>query len=229
MTVAVVAVVAAVVLGACGDDGESAAPTTTSTTLSQVQLDKQKAERANLSAADLSGYTEDAPDPEEEVDADGADQCVESNALLLRLGETEDPRGAASPDFSREVHTISSSVTFGETEDEARTALAVINRQTLATCLGDALAAELRTTPGFSNVRVTSSKLPAITAGDETVGYRLVVRGTAAGQAVTINVEFTFVRTGRGVAVFQSLSETSTFPAADRTRLVELIAGRMAA
>ena len=223
-----VAVVAAVVLGACGDDGESAAPTTTSTTLSQVQLDKQKAERANLSAADLSGYTEDAPDPEEEVDADGADQCVESNALLLRLGETEDPRGAAAPDFSREAHTVSSSVTFGETEEEARAALAVVNRQTLVGCLSDALAAELRATPGFTNVRVTSSKLPAITAGDENVGYRLVVRASAGGQSVTINLEFTFMRTGRGVAVFQSISETGTFPAAERTRLAALVAGRMA-
>lgn len=224
------AVLAAVLLGACGDDGESAAPTTTSTTLSQVQLDKQKAERATLSAADLSGYTEDAPDPDdEEVDAAGADECIENNALLLRLGEDDDPRGAASPDFSREVHTVSSSVTFAETEDEARAAFAVVNRPALVGCLGDALSAELSNTAGFTNVRVTTSKLPAITAGDENVGYRLVIRANAGGQAITLNLEFTFLRAGRGVAVFQSLSETTTFPAADRARLAGVVGGRMAA
>ncbi len=222
------AVLAAVLMGACGDDGESAAPTTTSTSLSQVQLDEQKAERAVLSAADLSGYTEDAPDPDEE-DVAAAEECLEQNALLIRLGDDDDPRGAGSPDFTRDVHTVSSSVTFAETEDEARAALAVMDRQNVVTCLGDALAAELRGTPGFTDVRVTSSKLPAINAGDQNVGHRLVVRAGAAGQSITVNVEFTFMRAGRGVAVFQAVSETTTFPASDRSRLAGLVAGRMAA
>ncbi|MFP5316968.1 MAG: hypothetical protein ACLGI2_01595 [Acidimicrobiia bacterium] len=224
------ALVATVVLAACGGDGESAAPTTTSTTPSPVQLDKQRAQRAVLSLADLPGYTEDAPDPDDEDQAvASADECVEANALLLRLGEDDDPRGAASADFGREAHTVSSSVTFAETDEEARQAIAVLNRGATITCLSTALTEELRATPGFTNVRVTSSKLPGVTAGDENVGYRLVTRGTAAGQAVTINLEFTFVRVGRGVSVLQSVSETSTFPAADRARLLGLIAGRLAA
>ena len=225
-----IAILAAVLLAACGDDGESAAPTTTSTTLSQAQLDKQQAQRAVLSLADLPGYTEDAPDPDDEDEEfSSGEECIENNALLLRLGEDDDPRGASSADFSREAHTVSSSVTYGETDEEARQAIAVLNRGAVATCLSTALTEQLQATPGFGNVRVTNSKLPGVTAGDENVGYRLVTRATAAGQAVTINLEFTFVRVGRGVSVLQAVSETTTFPAADRTRILGIIAGRLAA
>ena len=66
------AMVAAALLGACGDDGESSAPTTiTTTTLSQEQLDKQKAERAVLSAADVAHYR-----------AAGADVVLVGEALV---------------------------------------------------------------------------------------------------------------------------------------------------
>ncbi|HUR23104.1 MAG TPA: hypothetical protein VMZ73_04460, partial [Acidimicrobiales bacterium] len=77
---------AVLLLGGCGDDTddkESSTATTaapaTSTTLSQAQLDKQKAQRINLTAPDLPGYAQDPPDPNSQDSAQfeaAANACV---------------------------------------------------------------------------------------------------------------------------------------------------------
>lgn len=221
---------AAVLLAACGGGGEAAAPTTTSTTVPQVELDKRKAEQAVLAAADLPGYTDDADEDEDEgEDLAGASECVGASALLVVLGETGDPRGASSPTRSSGVHSVSSSVSFAATEDEAVAALAVVEDEATATCLGNALVADMGATPGFTNPRLTTSRLPAVPAGDQQAGFRMVLRATAAGQVLTFNFDQTFVRVGRGVAVVFTFSEGATFPNTERSRLVTAVASRMAA
>jgi hypothetical protein len=219
---------AAVLLAACGGGGEAAAPTTTSTTVPQIELDKRKAEQAVLAAADLPGYTDDA-DEDEGDDLAGASECVGASPLLVVLGEAGDPRGASSPTRSSGVHSVSSSVSFAETEDEATAALAVVEDEATATCLGNALVADMRATPGFTNPRLTTSRLPAVSAGDQQAGFRMVLRATVAGQVLTFNFDQTFVRAGRGVAVVFTFSEGATFPNAERSRLVTAVASRMAA
>ncbi len=111
----------------CGD--ESGAPATTvaptSTTLSQAQLDDQKAHRIVLTVADVPGFTMEAPDPDEAGFLPAT--CFNGNALLLRIGRDDDPRGALSPDFADSQDAIvGSAVTFAETEDEARAAFTVL-------------------------------------------------------------------------------------------------------
>lgn len=225
-------------LGACGDDGDSASSTTTTvapattTTLSQVQLDKEKAQRIVLTATDLPGYTQDPPDPggdSAEFEA-AADACVNNNPLIVALGQDTDPRGATSPDFSKgETVAVSSSVTFGETEDAARSVMADLNAAAFPACFSRAFTAELRRDTTNSNVSVTTTKLPATNVGDQSVAYRTVARFRTQGTNVVLNVDFTFIRVGRGFGSIQDLQVATAFPDAERLRLATALAGRMAA
>jgi hypothetical protein len=228
-------VAAALLLGACGDDGESSAPTTTeatTTTLSQVQLDKAKAQRIVLTATDVPGYSQDPPDPSPdspEFEA-AANACVKNNPLIVALGQDNDPRGATSPDFSKgETVTVSSSVTFGDTEDAARSVMADLNAATFPTCFSQAFTTELRKDTTNSNVSVTTTKLPAINVGDQSVAYRTVARFRTQGTNVVLNIDFTFIRVGRAFGSLQDLSATTVFPEAERLRLATAMASRMAA
>ena len=153
------ALVAVMLMVACGGDEESssdttAAPPITSTTLSQVQLDDQKAQRVVLTAADLPGFTEDPPEPDDESPEVQAAvyACLNNDPLLMQLGEDNDPRGHGAPDFSNGDMTASSSVTFAETEDQARAAIAALSATSFPTCFSAALTAELRRDGSLTNV-----------------------------------------------------------------------------
>ncbi|MCA1670917.1 MAG: hypothetical protein LC799_01485, partial [Actinobacteria bacterium] len=146
---AVLGLAAVLLLGGCGDDNDSSASTTTvppatTTTLSQAQLDEQKAGRIVLTTADLPGYTVDPPDPSgdnPEFDA-AVTACANNNPMIVQLGSDNDPRGARSPDFSKgETVTVSSSVTFADTEDQARSVMTDLNAASFPTCFSRAYLA----------------------------------------------------------------------------------------
>ena len=226
---------AAMLFGGCGDDNDSASSTTTqattTTTLSQEQLDKQKAQRINLTATDLPGYVIEPPDPTGDSAAfeNDVNACLNNNALITRLGDDNDPRGAVSPDFGKgEAVTVSSAVTFAETDDQARTAMADLSAASFAACFSRAFTAEFRRDPSFSNVSVSTTKLPAITAGEQSVGYRVVARVRTEGTNVTLHIDFTFMRVGRAFTALQALQATTPFPEAERLRLAQALAARMA-
>ena len=228
---------AVLVLGGCGDDNDSSAPTTTvapatTTTLSQVVLDKQKAQRVVLTATDLPGYTQDPPDPSgdrAEFEA-AANACVNNNPVIVALGQDADPRGATSPAFTKgETVAVSSRVTFGETEDAARSVMADLNAASFPACFSAAFTAELRKDTTNSNVSVTTTRLPATSVGDQSVAYRTVARFRTQGTNIVLNIDFTFVRVGRGFGSIQDLQATTVFPDAERLRLATALAGRMAA
>ena len=226
---------AAVLLFGC-TDGESTTPPTaatvpdTTSTLPPVDLDREKASRVVLTAADVPGFTVGAPDASEnETIEQAANACVNNNPVLVRLGEDDDPRGAASPDFRKgNTQSVGSSVTFGETEDEARSAITALSAASYPGCFSEAATAALRTNPTFADVTVSTTRLPTVAAGDQSIGYRSAVAATVAGTAVTFFVDFTFVRTGRAFAVINDLSLGTPFPEDDRIRLATAIAGRMA-
>jgi hypothetical protein len=232
---------AALFITGCGDDGdkkggESSAQTTiattTSTTLSQAQLDKAKAPRVVLTLADLPGYTMDPPDPTATSSlGTEAGACINNNPVLARLGDDSDPRGTVGADFSKgENITVGSSVTFAETDDQARTAFTDLSAASFPSCFSKAFAADLKKQdPTFTNVSVNTTKLPAITVGDQSVGFRNVARVTSSGVNVTLNIDFTFIRVGRAVAELDTVAVATQFAAADRLRLATALAGRMAA
>lgn len=233
---ALAVVVAGTLLAACGDDKDSSSSTTTlattTTTLSQIQLDRQKADRVVLAAADVPGFSQDPPEPEEdtpEFDA-AANACVGNNPLLVQLGEAGDPRGVNGPDFSKgDEQMVSASVTFAETEEQAIAAITAASATTFPTCFARAFTAEIRRDPTFTNPSVTTTKLPSLTVGNQSVGYRSTLRARVEGQTVTLYFDFTFIRAGRGVAVLEDGGFGSPFPEAERVRLATLLAQRMAA
>lgn len=232
---------AALFITGCGDDGngedgESSTQTTiaatTSTTLSQAQVDKAKAQRVVLTVADLPGYTMDPPDPTDTstLGSDAA-ACINKNAVLARLGDDPDPRGTLGADYSKgEDITVGSAVTFAESEDQARTAFNDLNAASFPSCFSRSFAAELRKQdPTFTNVTVNTTKLPAITVGDQSVGFRNAARLTSSGVNVALTIDFTFIRVGRGVAELDTLTVARQFAPAERLRLATVLAGRMAA
>lgn len=231
-----VGLTAVMVLGACGDDKKTSVTATTvattSTTLSQVQLDKQKAGRVVLTAADVPGFTADPPSPSDNNPAFEAalSACVNNDPLVVRIGHTDDPRGAASSDFSKgDALTVGSSVTFGETDDQTRTAISDLSTTTFTSCIGKAYVAGFKDQAGLTNVTATAAKLPALTVGDQSVGYRTTVKFRSQGQNVTVYSDVTFIRSGRALAEFDATTSPTPYPEAERTRLVTALAGRMAA
>ncbi len=235
-TTVAAALVAVMLMVACGDDEESSSDTTaptTSTTLSQIQLDEQKAQRVVLTEADLPGYTIDPADPADETSPEGLaalNACGNNDPLFVQLDKDDDPRGATSPSFSKgDTITVGSSVTFGDNEDQAKATMTAVSAAPFPTCLSRALTAELRRDPAWTNVTVSTTKLPAVTAGDQAVGYRSTVRARVGGTAVTFYADTIFIRSGRAIASVDVSSVGAVFPEAERTRLVTAVAGRMAA
>jgi len=228
-----VGLAAAMLLAGCGGDGKkSSAPTTvqaTTTTLSQAQLDQQKAQRVVLTNADVPGYTVSPPDPQDVNLQTEANPCDNRNPLTARLGETDDAHGASSPDFTKGgTITISSSATFGDTEDQARAAFADLGVATFPACFAKAFVDELKKDSAVSNATATGSKLPALTVGDQSLGYRITSKFRTSGTPVTVYSDFTFIRSGRGVAGL-SITSSPAFPEAERVRLATLLATRLAA
>ena len=221
-------------MAACGGDQKSsttAAPT--STTLSQAQLDDQKAQGIVLTTADVPGYTVETPDPDEANLLPEA--CFNGNALLLRIGRDDDPRGALSQNFTDSKDaSVGSAVTFAETVEEASAAMAILNAPSFPTCFAADFAKELRKQPEFTNVTATTTRLPALAVGDQSVGYRTTVKSRYTGTALTTYFDFVFVRSGRGFAVVDAVasvagSSGTAFPNAERIRLVTAVANRLAA
>ena len=217
-------------------DGESSAPSTTgpqveTTTIPPAEADKQRSQRVVLTAGDVPGFTQDPQRDENSAEWEAAvNACLNNDVLLTRVGEDNDPRGAKSAQFSKgELFTVASSATFGETEDEARNAMTALGATSFTGCFSDATAAELRRNTTLSTVSVTTAPLPALDVGDQSAGYRSTARVGAGGQAVTYYLDFTFIRSGRGVAVLSGNGFNTPFPDADRSRLATTLAGRMAA
>lgn len=122
-------------------------------------------------------------------------------------------------------------MTFGETEDEARSAITDITVSTFPACFSRIIPAELKKDPTFTNVTATTTTttLATITASEQSVGFRSVVRTRVAGTNLTINFDLTFIRVGRALAIVDVSSPGTPFPAAERTRPATVLAGRMAA
>ena len=76
---------------------------------------------------------------------------------------------------------------------------------------------------------VTTTKLPAMNVGDQSVAYRTVARFLTLGTNIVLNIDFTFIRVGRALGAIQDLQVATTFPDAERLRLATVLAGRMAA
>lgn len=229
----VVALVASVLLVACAGRGTSSAPTTiaasTKTTLSQVELDRAKAARSVLSAVDVPGYAVRAKGAGGETAKVDADACVKGSPVLLRLGKDDDQRGAKSENFVKGQDLgVGSSASFAETPEEAGAAVAALMAPSFPGCLAQVITAGLRTEGTMTNIAVTTSRLPALTAGDQSVGYRSVAKGAISEQAVVLNIDYTFVRVGRSLASIRELSLGSPFPESERLRLATAIAARMA-
>jgi len=126
---------------------------------------------------------------------------------------------------------VASAVTFAETEDEARAALTDIGALSFPACFSRAFSeAVRRELSDFTIVSTTTTRLPALSVGDQDIGYRAVLKARVSGTPMTIYVDFTFIRSGRAVAIVDTTSaSTAPYPNADRLRPATTIAGRRAA
>ena len=204
------------------------APATT-TTISQVQLDKEKALRVVLTAADLPGFTADPPDADDAGAASGAGECMGDNPVLYQLGEASDPRGATSNDFSKGAVTVRSDVTFAESDDVARAAVATLTTASFPACYSEILTSVLNEESNITNVSVTTTRLPTLNVGDQAVGFRATSKLRFNGMPITVYADSIFIRSGRGFTILELTSTPAPFPDAERLRLATTLAERMAA
>jgi len=186
--------------------------------------DKAQAERIVLTEADVPDLTR----TEEEDSDDGSEpfqKCLNDNVLLTKLGDG--PRSAESS-FGNEDETIvrASAVNLAESEGDAMAAFAELNRANFVGCFEEAVrtAFEEELSGSFSNLEVI--KLPVEKVGDDTVAFRTTL-DLELVRSLALSLDYVFFRVGRGLGVLFSVDVDGTLDAAERTRLVKAIAGRL--
>jgi hypothetical protein len=181
-----------------------------------------------LTAADLPGFTADAPDADAGA-ASGAGECLGDSPVLIQLGEPSEPRGATSNDFSKGAITVRADVTFAESDDAARAAVTTLTAASFPACYSEILTSVLNEESNITNVSVTTTRLPAVSVGDQAVGFRATSKLRFNGMPITVYADSIFIRSGRGFAILELTSTPAPFPDADRLRLATTLADRMAA
>jgi hypothetical protein len=223
-----------VLLVGCGgdDDSESSDSTTIPpTTRPTAELDKQRAGRIVLTAADLPGYTEDTSPDEDDDEVDRAFAACVQNDPVLTAEEPENPRTVDGKDFDKgDELSVGSSATIAETQEQAQAAIAQLRNQTVLDCLQSAFRRELAASldPGVTLRNVAVSALPVATAGDEAVGVRVAATLSAAGETVQVTSDVTAIRRERAVAFLVTNGVGNRFSNAEREALALKMADRMA-
>ena len=222
-----------VLVPACGggDSEESSDATTAPTTgRATAEVDKARAGRIVLTGADLPGYTEDASADEDSPEVDKAfATCVDNDPILTAEPDTN-PRTVDGSDFDKtDEMSVSSSATIGETEDQARKAIAQLRGQGVLDCMGRSFREELSESLGAQALlrEVSVEKLPVAAAGDESVGLRLLATIGVANQSVRVSSDVTAIRRERAVAFLVTTGVNEPFPEVERTALANKMASRM--
>ena len=232
--IAALALTVLALVPACGggdDDTESSEATTPPTTArATAEVDKARAGRIVLTGADLPGYTEDASTDEDSPEVDRAFAACVNNDPILTADAATHPRTVEGSDFDKtDELSMSSSATIGETEDQARAALVQLRQEAVPDCLARTFREELSRSIGsealLRSVDVESLSVP--TAGDESVGLRLVAVVGAGGQTVRVTSDVTAIRRERAVALLVTTGVNELFPEPERATLADKMAARM--
>jgi hypothetical protein len=197
------------------------------------QSSQQKvADRAVLSPADLSGGWDPAHPPATNTfsraelgqqagacaDADGPGPPKASAGRAFRNG---DPKGFG-------ITRAGSAVLVYDTADRARRALAYFASKPFTDCLANSLQEngghDIIPAPTIETQSVTM--LPSA-ADAASVQLRAIVRLSAASTAIDMTVDVIASQVGRAVAITSFHSDTGPFPAAEETRVVNLVTDRL--
>ena len=216
--------------GCGGDDSSSDTPSTSPPpTRPQAEVDKERAARTVLTAADLPGYTEDTSPDTQGSDAAVA-KCVK-DAAILTAKEATNPRTVEGKKFQKTEETsVISKATVAETEDQAKAALNEVRSKTVVDCIGREARAELvkGLDPGVTITSVTVTVQTVAPVGDEATGVRFAVTLTAQGDTARVMSDTTFIRKDREIAFLTTATVNSSFPESERASLATKMAGRMA-
>lgn len=222
-----------VLVPACGGgDSKSSKTTSAPTTVrATAEVDKARAGRIVLTGADLPGYTEDASTDVDSPEVDRAfSACVNNDPILTAEPDTN-PRTVDGSDFDKtDEMSVSSTATIGETEYQARAALAQLRQESVPSCMARTFREELGRSIGsealLRSVDVQNVSVPA--AGDESLGLRLLATVGVANQTVRVTSDVTVIRRERAVAFLVTTGVNEPFPEAERTALADKMAARMA-
>jgi len=203
---------------ACG--GGSATPT--------VAEDKAAAERMVLTSADLPDFTPDPDDTSDASSPDAIDLCAKDDPVLTKKGEK---RGVDGTDFTKDggILRVQSTVTLVATESEAGTRFSKVKALFTGQCVKDGLkeAIQRSAPPGVKLGDVSSSSLPAPRLTEDEFALRFTIPVEASAERTSVFVDETFLRRGRVVGAVLTFGSGSTFPEAERARLIGLVAARL--
>jgi len=215
------------ILAGCGGGGSGAtkAPTTPTTSRPTVEADKARATRALLTAADLPGYTEGAPDNSPEP-SDAAFKACLGNDPLLTSDETSNPRHAVGKELDKGTAFVSSEAVVAENEDQARTAMARLRGPDVPACFVKAMV-DLED-PDVSFTNTSAKPLATVATGDETAGLRVVSTATSGTTRFKFTIDFEVARRDRALAFLTTGGTGAGFADAERTALAQKMVDRLA-
>lgn len=194
---------------------------------SRAELDGRWAASMLLTADDLPGSTVLSSVP---VDGAGtfaaaAGPCAPEDLLIVGHDAR---RGAATALVRHDPSvTVSSSAAIGQTEAEARSAMAALNAPAFQSCFAGEIRRALLSQARFETVTVSTTALPAMAVGDDAAGYRSTVEAAGEGGTVQVYVDYVFIRSSRALAVLFDLALETPLPDDERVRLASAMADRM--
>lgn len=236
---AVWTVAAGVVLAACG--GSSTAGGGSSGAFASNRVADQAASTAAvLKLSDFpTGWTSSARSQDPSVP--GVDrqlaQCLHVSVALLNQS---DPSNVDSPDFNdANGATVDDSVSFAPSTSDSQKAFTALSQPQVPQCLSSALNSYIAYSlahpknssdtvpPGVSIGSVVVTHEPFPTVGSTTVAYRVIVPVKAAGQQLSIYVDFVVSVQGRGGSILTAENIGSPLDSSLEQQLQSAVIGRM--
>lgn len=201
----------------------------TSTSTSTADADRAMAQRIVLTSADLPGFDREPEDSGAGSAGDPIDECVGEGSVF---GPGDKPRGAVGAAFTRldGARRVESVAVFAEKEAGARRSFSDLEAALAGECFKDGLTNAMEASSGgdLAVQDISFSKLASVEGAEQSFVHRFTVATLAEGAPLTLYFDMTILRRGRVVAGVFTAEAGRMFPDAQRIRLSELVAERMA-
>jgi len=208
-----------------GSSGATKASTTPTTSRPTAEADKARATRALLTAADLPGYNEKAPDNSPDPSDAAFKACLGNDPLLTR-DETSDPRHAVGKELDKGTAFVSSEAVVAENEDQARAAVARLRGPEVPACFVKGMVDVKDPDVSFTNT--TAKPLATAAAGDEAAGLRVMTTATSGTTRFKFTIDFEVARRDRALAFLTTGGTGAGFGDGERTALAQKMVDRLA-
>jgi hypothetical protein len=216
------AITASVALSACGGDDSSPGASRPEQTRAAAAADRTVARSSVLVLSDLPpGWT---------IFDDRTGDTAPTRCEAVTKARATTSARATSRSFDHvPTGQVTQTVYLFATEPLARAAFHRFVSAAARTCLASQVKGTMsaRATKDVTFGHLTAGDLAIEPVGDERGGDNVTIDYTASGNAATLDLNFVFVRAGRGVSALALINETGTVDATLRSRLEQRAVSRL--